>query len=71
MADFPLLKYSKLISRKIWVIEKSSNFHTVDDDAFFPRTLRTWGGHRFSHASLVWGQVIILTEKEKIVYRFE
>ena len=29
MADFPLLESLKLISRKIWVIEKSWNFHTV------------------------------------------
>ena len=29
MADFALLKSPKLISRKIWVIEKSWNFHTV------------------------------------------
>ena len=28
-ADFALLKSPKLISRKMWVIEKSSNFHTV------------------------------------------
>ena len=29
MADFALLESPKLISRKIWVIEKSWNFHTV------------------------------------------
>jgi len=29
MADFELLESSKLISRKIWVTEKSCNFHTV------------------------------------------
>ena len=29
MADFALLNSPKLISRKIWVIEKSWNFHTV------------------------------------------
>ena len=29
MADFALLKYTKLISRKIWVIQKSWKFHTV------------------------------------------
>ena len=28
-ADFALLESQKLISRKIWVIEKSWNFHTV------------------------------------------
>ena len=28
MADFALIKSSKLISRKIWVIDKSWNFHT-------------------------------------------
>ena len=30
MADFALLESPKLISRKIWVIEKSWNFHTVN-----------------------------------------
>ena len=30
MADFALQESSKLISRKIWVIEKSWNFHTVE-----------------------------------------
>ena len=29
MADFALQESSKLISRKIWVIQKSWNFHTV------------------------------------------
>ena len=29
MADFALLESPKLISRKVWVIEKSWNFHTV------------------------------------------
>ena len=29
MADFALQESSKLISRKIWMIEKSWNFHTV------------------------------------------
>ena len=29
IADFVFLEFQKLISRKIWVIEKSSNFHTV------------------------------------------
>ena len=29
MADFALQESSKLISRKIWVIEKSCHFHTV------------------------------------------
>ena len=29
MADFALLESQRLISRKIWVIEKSRNFHTV------------------------------------------
>ena len=29
MADFALLESPKLISRKIWVTEKSWNFHTV------------------------------------------
>ena len=29
MADFALLDSSTLISRKIWEIEKSWNFHTV------------------------------------------
>ena len=29
MADFALLESPKLVSRKIWVIEKSCNFHTV------------------------------------------
>ena len=29
MADFALLESPKLISRKIWVIEKLWNFHTV------------------------------------------
>ena len=29
MADFALLESPELISRKIWVIEKSWNFHTV------------------------------------------
>ena len=29
MADFALLETPKLISRKIWVIEKAWNFHTV------------------------------------------
>ena len=31
MAVFELLESTKLISRKIWVIEKSWNFHTVVD----------------------------------------
>ena len=30
MVDFALLESLKLISRKIWVIEKSRNFHTVE-----------------------------------------
>ena len=31
MADFTLLHPPRLISRKIWVIEKFYNFHTVQD----------------------------------------
>jgi len=29
MADLELLDFQKVISRKIWVIEKSCNFHIV------------------------------------------
>ena len=31
MADFALVESPKLISRKIWMIEKSWNFHTVSE----------------------------------------
>ena len=36
MADFPLQESLKLISRKIWAIQKSWNFHTVYCAITFP-----------------------------------
>ena len=37
MADFALLKSQKLISRKIWVVEKLWHFHTVELSEVYPQ----------------------------------
>ena len=50
MADFALLQIQspKLISRKIWVIEKSWNFHTVGNRHFMLRCLLLGVGRELS-----------------------
>ena len=43
MADFALLESPKLISRKIWVIQKSWNFRTLNEKLLsFSMKLRSW-----------------------------
>ena len=47
MADFALLESPKLISRKIWVIEKSWNFHTVH--IYDSEIVEIWSSYRQCH----------------------
>ena len=61
MADFALPKSSKMISRKIWVEEKSWNFHNVQRPLLKKLNIKVWvkkteAAASFSYANFVFGK---------------
>ena len=66
MADFALQESSKLISRKIWMIEKFLNFHTVSKKSEILPEERTWNLCIYLISFIKSGRIVSLQSKPEV-----